>query len=415
MAVVQCYHAKNYGACLIMSGEILIQVENVSKKYCRVLSRSMFYGLQDIARDALGLYNGVKDVRKDEFWSLKDINFTLERGECLGLIGPNGAGKSTLLKLLNGIILPDRGRIITRGKVATLIEIGAGFHPLLSGRENIYINGAILGMSKHYIDRFFDSIVDFAELNNAIDMPVKYYSSGMYVRLGFAIATKLKADIVLLDEILSVGDVRFQAKCFNAINDLLGNSSVIFVSHSMAQISRICSKIGYLNQGILELFEKPADGINKYIENSAVQHALITTGTGRASIQDMHFENMQRRKTMSVNYGDSIRFCLKAEIDSEVLHPVVNISFVSNDMRIVAQCNSFYNDVELTNSGGVTHITLQINKLCLNPGNYNISVGIMAENFGEVLLRVDNSLKLSVRGKFCGYAPVQFQGLWDVL
>ena len=395
-----------------MANEPLIEVAELSKKYCRSLKRSMSYGLKDIACDVFGVKGSAEALRKEEFWGLEDVSFSLRRGECLGLIGANGSGKSSLLKLLNGIILPDRGKITTRGQVAALIEVGAGFHPMLSGRENIYINGAILGMSRRYIDESFDSIVEFAELDDAIDMPVKHYSSGMYVRLGFAIASKLKADIVLLDEILSVGDVRFQAKCFNAINDLMQDSAVIFVSHSMAQISRISSKVACMNSGRMELFDDPALGIDRYMEHSGIQHEVVVTGIGSASILDFRVQDARGTNTTKANYLDAIKICLTADIDPAVVNPVVVISIYSSDMRIVAQYNSHFNKAELTTRRGRAEIELLIEQLFLNPGVYSIAVGIMDENNREVLVRVDNISSLTVQGDFYGYAPVQLNGQW---
>jgi lipopolysaccharide transport system ATP-binding protein len=177
----------------------------------------MLYGVYDVARDMFGLNGHSEQLRNTEFWAIDDVSFNVKRGECLGIIGPNGAGKSTLLKMLNGILLPDRGKLTMRGRVGALIELGAGFHPMLTGRENIYVNGAILGLCKSDIDRKFDEIVAFAELKDFVDSPVKFYSSGMYVRLGFAVAVHLKPDVLLIDEVLAVGDDHFRSKCTHKI------------------------------------------------------------------------------------------------------------------------------------------------------------------------------------------------------
>ena len=181
-----------------MDNDVVIKVENVSKKYCKSLKHSMLYGMSDIGRNVLGLKSRSERLRDNEFWALDDISFEVKRGETLGLIGPNGSGKTTLLKMLNGIFWPDKGKITIKGKVGALIAVGAGFHPLLTGRENIYINAAILGMSKREIDKKFDAIVDFADIGDFLDSPVKHYSSGMYVRLGFAVAVHCDPDILLV-------------------------------------------------------------------------------------------------------------------------------------------------------------------------------------------------------------------------
>src|SRR3990172_12206671 len=213
--------------------DVLIKVEGVSKKFSKSLKRSMLYGIQDISRSMLGLAPKTDELRPGEFWSVDNVSFEVRRGECLGVIGPNGAGKSTLLKMLNGIISPDKGRIEIKGRVGALIEVTAGFHPMLTGRENIYIAGSIHGLSKKEIDRKFDDIVAFSELGDFIDTPVKHYSSGMNVRLGFAIAAQMRPDVLLIDEVLAVGDIGFSTKCLNAIGEIIENSAVIFVSHSV--------------------------------------------------------------------------------------------------------------------------------------------------------------------------------------
>lgn len=246
------------------SDDVLIKVENVSKKFCRSLKRSMLYGMEDISRDLLHLPNTSDKLRKDEFWAVDDVSFEVKRGECLGIIGRNGAGKSTLLKMLNGIILPDKGKISIKGKVGALIEVGAGFHPMLTGRENVYVNGAILGMSKREIDKKFDEIVAFAELEEFIDMPVKHYSSGMYVRLGFGIAAQMTPDILIVDEVLAVGDANFRAKCLNQIRQFINNNCIILVSHNMHDINRVANKAILLQKGVIKPLNTVSDCIATY-------------------------------------------------------------------------------------------------------------------------------------------------------
>ncbi len=214
--------------------ETLIKVEDVSKKFCRSLKKSLWYGMQDLGREITGRrHGGEGQLRPDEFWAVNDISFELKRGECMGLIGANGAGKSTLLKILNGLIKPDRGQITIQGRIGALIELGAGFNPILTGRENIYVNGSVLGFTRQEIDEKFDSIVEFSEIAEFLDTPVQNYSSGMKVRLGFAVAAQMEPDVLLIDEVLAVGDTGFRMKCLNRIHELLESSAVIFVSHSM--------------------------------------------------------------------------------------------------------------------------------------------------------------------------------------
>lgn len=228
--------------------EVLVSVQNVSKKFSMDLKSSLKYGALDIIKSTLGIKIN-KDLRPKEFWAVKDISFKLRRGECIGLIGHNGAGKSTLLKILNGLYAPDKGQIVMKGKIGALIELGAGFNPILTGRENIYNNASILGFTRKEIEDKLDSIVEFSEIGEFIDMPIQNYSSGMKVRLGFAIAAHLEPDILIIDEVLAVGDLGFILKCFKKIDELLPNTALIFVSHSMPMISRICNEIILMDHG----------------------------------------------------------------------------------------------------------------------------------------------------------------------
>ena len=248
-----------------MSIDPIISVQSVSKKFCRSLKRTMLYGATDVARDLLGISPNPRELRPDEFWALDDVSFEVRRGECLGLIGPNGAGKSTLLKLLNGITLPDQGTIKITGSVGALLELGAGFHPALSGRENIYLNAAILGLSKEEISDKFDAIVNFAGLEEFIDSPVKYYSSGMYVRLGFAIAVHAEPDIFLIDEALAVGDVSFQSKCHGKLREFSERGvTIILVTHNLDLVNSRCSRAVLLSKGNVFCHGTPKSAVDEY-------------------------------------------------------------------------------------------------------------------------------------------------------
>ncbi|HEX9601394.1 MAG TPA: ABC transporter ATP-binding protein, partial [Mariniflexile sp.] len=228
--------------------EVLVKVEGLSKKFCKDLKTSLWYGVKDLISNIRGNKNE-RLLRDKEFWAVKDINFELHRGECLGLIGHNGAGKSTLLKILNGLINPDAGKVTIKGRVGALIELGAGFNPILSGRENIYNNGAVLGFTKKEIDAKVEEIIDFAEIREFIDMPVQNYSSGMKVRLGFAVAAQMEPDVLIIDEVLAVGDLGFRMKCFKTIDTILPHTAIIFVSHSMPIVSRVCTQIILMELG----------------------------------------------------------------------------------------------------------------------------------------------------------------------
>ncbi|MFA5422311.1 MAG: ABC transporter ATP-binding protein [Phycisphaerae bacterium] len=268
-----------------MKNDVVVKVEGISKKFCRSLNRSMWYGASDIIRDGLCIHNPVK-LRKEEFWAVNDVSFELRRGEAMGIIGPNGSGKSTILKILNGIILPDTGKVSVRGRIGALISLGAGFHPQLTGRENIFINGAILGMSKREIDRNFDAIVDFSGLEEFLDMPVKHYSSGMFVRLAFSVAAHLDPDILLVDEVLAVGDVGFRAKSHGAIRQLRQKgASIILISHNLPAVYETCERTLVLWKGETRFEGETAQAINMFNKEMFSQ-MQIEHGTGTRIVND---------------------------------------------------------------------------------------------------------------------------------
>ena len=244
--------------------EVLINVEGVSKKYCRNLHRSLKYGVLDLGRELLGLPQ-TQELRRGEFYAIQDLNFQISRGESVALMGGNGAGKSTTLKMLNGLIKPTTGRIQLRGKVAALTTLGAGFKPVLSGRENIYINAAILGFSKEIVDERIQAMIDFSEIGYAIDDPVKTYSSGMKARLGYSIGTFLEPDILLLDEVFAAGDRAFKLKCFRHLASLTDRGmAIIIVSHNVGRITSICNRAIVFNQGTACFDGSSKEGLAEY-------------------------------------------------------------------------------------------------------------------------------------------------------
>ena len=258
----------------------IIEVKNLSKKY-RIghQKKGMAYGtlrdeLSGAFRKPLQWLRGKKDSQ-EIFWALKNIDFNLKRGEILGVIGPNGAGKSTLLKILTRITPPTEGEAIIRGRVSSLLEVGTGFHPELTGRENIYLNGAILGMRKKEIDKKFNEIVEFAGIENFLDTPAKRYSSGMYVRLAFSVAAHLEPDILLVDEVLSVGDAAFQKKSLGKMEEVTQkkDQTIIFVSHNMGAIRRLCKKTMLLNEGQIVKIGPTQEVINTYLQSGRISPA----------------------------------------------------------------------------------------------------------------------------------------------
>jgi len=232
----------------------------------------MIYGTYDIISDFIGIATKTDKLRQGEFWAVDDVSFELKKGDIFGIIGPNGSGKSTILKMLNGIYMPDKGKIEIRGRVGALIEIGAGFHPMLTGRENVYINGAILGMSKKEIDSKYDQIVAFSDIGDFINAPVKHYSSGMYVRLGFSVAVHCEPDILLVDEVLAVGDAQFYNKCTNKINEIRNRgTTIVLVSHSMWLIQTMCDHVLLLGHGKTVKIDTPFNCIQEYANIQSIE------------------------------------------------------------------------------------------------------------------------------------------------
>lgn len=246
----------------------VLRVEGLWKKYNRSLRQGVWNLGLDLARGAVGM-PASDELRAGEFWSLADVNFELRPGECLGVIGANGAGKSTLLKILSGIVEPTRGRVEVGGRVGALIELGAGFHPDLTGRENVYVNGALLGLTRREIDQRFDSIVAFAEIGDFLDTPVRFYSSGMYVRLAFAVAAHTEPDLLLIDEVLAVGDARFQTRCFERVRTHLARGgSALIISHNMSVIRRYCERSILIEHGRVAALGETAAAIRRFDKRS---------------------------------------------------------------------------------------------------------------------------------------------------
>jgi homopolymeric O-antigen transport system ATP-binding protein len=250
--------------------DIALEFDGVWKKFERgELHDSLRDLIPAVAKNFLSR-NQEEELEEREFWAVQDLSFQVRKGEALGFIGANGAGKSTTLKLLSRILRPNRGRIVKRGRISALIEVGAGFHQDLTGRENVYLNGCILGMKRAEIDRKFDEIVEFAGIGEAIDTPVKRYSSGMYARLGFAVAAHVDPDILLVDEVLSVGDMQFQEKCFEQMRGIVEQgTTVIFVSHNLQAVQMLCSRAIFLKAGKIAATGVTADVIDRYVRSPA--------------------------------------------------------------------------------------------------------------------------------------------------
>lgn len=350
--------------------EALIKVEGVSKKFCRNLRRSLWYGMQDLGSEILGhRHASNNNLRPDEFWASKDINFELKRGECLGLVGRNGAGKTTLLRMLNGLIKPDQGRIEIRGRIGALISLGAGFNPILTGRENIFVNATVLGLTSKEIDSKLDEIIDFSELREFIDAPVQTYSSGMTVRLGFAIASSIKPDVLLLDEVLAVGDAAFRHKCYQRINRLISSCAVIFVSHSMDQIGAIANKIGFMHSGKLEIFNDTTAGISAY--NQTNRQSRLDFGLDRTfSIGTPITHAEVSLSSEQVNYGGCLEVKLNIMSAAAVEGILISFTGVNENHQPVMNWNTKALGERIDIKEGVSELRFTIDPLLLHQGRY---------------------------------------------
>ena len=305
-------------------GNIVIKAENISKQYrlgtigTKTLANDFkrwLYSIQGKEDPFLKIGEANDRSRKgnsEYVWALKDINFDIEQGEVIGIIGKNGAGKSTLLKILSRVTAPTTGQITVNGRMASLLEVGTGFHPELSGRENVFLNGAIMGMTKTEIKKKFDEIVDFSGVERYIDTPVKRYSSGMYVRLAFAVAAHLEPEILIVDEVLAVGDAEFQKKCLGKMKDVSGQGrTVLFVSHNMGAIQSLCSKSIYLKHGTIQQIGETDKIINYYLANELKleDKLLFSINPGLpASVKQVLLLNRKNEKTKSYLSGEALKF-----------------------------------------------------------------------------------------------------------
>lgn len=309
----------------------IIEVKNLGKKYNITHQQGGYIALRDVLAYILKkpfsfLKTKAKSMvgasTKEEFWALRGVDFSIDQGEVIGIIGANGAGKSTLLKILTGITPPTEGEVVMRGRVASLLEVGTGFHPELTGRENIFLNGAILGMTRKEIAKKFDDIVEFAGVTQFLDTPVKYYSSGMYVRLAFSVAAHMEPDILLVDEVLAVGDAEFQKKCLGKMEEVTKKSgrTILFISHNMGAIQNLCKKTIFLKKGRIEMFGKTDDVIRAYLEHSEAVSSTEFQEDTEKSAQIRKIQILDANKNPTGKVPISQKFFIK--IDYVVRQPI---------------------------------------------------------------------------------------------
>ena len=401
-----------------MNKNIVIKAENISKQY-----RLGQVGTGTISHDLNRFWHKIRGLEdpylkigetndrstkgdSDYVWSLRDINFEIQQGDAVGIIGRNGAGKSTLLKLLSRVTKPTTGNIYTKGRIASLLEVGTGFHPEMTGRENIYLNGAILGMTRKEITRKFDEIVDFSGVERYVDTPVKRYSSGMYVRLAFAVAAHLESEILIVDEVLAVGDAEFQKKCLGKMGDVSKGEgrTVLFVSHNMAAVKELCNQGILLNQGRIEYkgsaletvieYQKGRNSNDSYFYEGSIENAI-----GNENIRIKEFSV----KPLSGDYI-SIESGAKVKLIFYNNRPNINLDATfelrSTDEVVVFHTGSLiYRNLD--SKIGLHEVTFDLPPHLLNAGNYYFKI-IFGENQRYILFENDNLVSFSVENKAIG-------------
>lgn len=409
--------------------EVLVRVEGVSKKFCRSLKKSLWYGVCDIGAElnpfrrrvaevagsgSLVTGNGSKQdsselatsdsplvtphgLRPDEFYAVRDVSFELRRGECLGLIGHNGAGKTTLLKMLNGLIKPDAGTITMRGRVGALIALGAGFNPILTGRENIYINGSVLGLSKKEIDAKIDEIIAFAEIGEFIDSPVQNYSSGMSVRLGFSIASALSPDVLIVDEVLAVGDTNFKIKCYNRIKELLAHTAVILVSHNMFDIARACTGIIVLKNGRAHYSGEIEKGIHIYNlmnesgeQRSRDQPLEINLHKGVSGISDVELQ------LRTEGISTSLDFSFRIDANTDLGEIRARFVFFDQTQCAVAEWDSNHHGASRTITKGVHTLVYHVDHLRLKSDHYRVVFNMTDPKMHGYFCSISDGLTIAI-------------------
>jgi ABC-type polysaccharide/polyol phosphate transport system ATPase subunit len=400
--------------------DTVICVENLGKKYKIGYQKQRGYttlrdrisdGAKSLSR-RLFTHHGksVSNQGYEEFWALKDVSFEIKQGDRVGIIGSNGAGKSTLLKILSRITEPTTGRISIKGQVASLLEVGTGFHPELTGRENIYLNGAILGMSKVEIQRKFDEIVDFAEVEKFLDTPVKHYSSGMYVRLAFAVAAHLEPEILVVDEVLAVGDVQFQKKCLGKMREVSKDQgrTVLFVSHNMDAIQRLCSQSIMLEHGKLIDYGNTTSLVVRYIASNNCNNCRVLpnewidvsntsrNGTGEAHFIRVKYNSLNRAAEFYPYSNGSLDFCLDIVSDaSRTISSIAVVLFDQSGTKLV-NADTIALGQAIALQKGHNTVKLRIENLYLNPGIYVLGLWLADPQIGLVYDHIESAFEIEV-------------------
>lgn len=374
----------------------VISVKGISKKYSKgevsglaTLRECGGRFLSDLGRRMRGKEILPEPEAEGEFWALQDISFDVTRGQRIGIIGRNGAGKSTLLKILSRLVSPTKGEVRIRGRVASLLEVGTGFNMNLCGRENVYLNAALHGMDTHEIDAVFDSIVEFSGVGEFLDMPVKHYSSGMYMRLAFAVAAHLDPDILLMDEVLAVGDIAFQKKCLQRVESLASeNRTIIFVSHSMGDIARFCDELIWIDRGKIRYRGDVVAGIEMYkqelIPLPDLHDRTLRGGTGMARFTRFQVLDKHGEPVASVRTGDEVYFSFDYRFEVGKYRGIkdvfVNVIVENSKRQRLFGLPSNVLDVDLTNLAPEGNLVCHVKHLPIVPGIYHLAAALLIDH-----------------------------------
>jgi lipopolysaccharide transport system ATP-binding protein len=408
----------------------VIKVENLSKRYrLGVINRDMLYkdlqsrwakfrGKED-PNATIGLKHDKRLEHGDEFWALRNVDLEVKEGEILGIIGRNGAGKSTLLKILSQITAPTEGRIKVKGRIASLLEVGTGFHPELTGRENVYLNGAILGMTRKEVRSKFDEIVAFAEIDEFIDTPVKRYSSGMYVRLAFAVAAHLDPEILIVDEVLAVGDAAFQKKCIGKMQDVSrGGRTVVFVSHNMGAVTSLCETAAWLNDGCMMKTDSARTVVDEYLTvNSSKQTPIIQLNNyPRADAHGTHLkiQTLEWNCRLPIQHGSEVKARISFRAIKDTEDVAIGLGFATIEgVRLLTVETDFQDGKRIKLAKGQAgFVDISIQKLPLAPGHYTLDIGARSgDNFGLDYLAGFSQLEVVMGQHTPGYIARQGAGV----
>ena len=401
-----------------MSNNTIIKAEGLSKHY--LLNKNATPKSDTLFGNFIEGLKNIKNITQkketEDFWALNDVSFEIQKGDRVGIIGRNGAGKSTLLKILSRITPPTKGRIEYSGRMASLLEVGTGFHGDLSGRENIYLNGSILGMTKHEIDRKFDEIVAFAEIEKFLDTPVKRYSSGMYVRLAFAVAANLESDILIVDEVLAVGDAAFQKKCLGKMNEVSKSDgkTILFVSHQLNTLQALCNKGIVLSKGEVSLNVSSSElAIKHYMllanqtARTAIYDRLDREGEGKIKVTDIKFSNSNKQDIEELITGQQLFIhisyqCINTFIGQKIS---VALAFYGDDGILYTVVNSENTGVVYDNVKGSGELVCSINKLPMMEGNYFINVSINENGITQDWVQEATTISV-IAGDFYGTGKI---------